>query len=67
MEVEYVSRECFASWWAAEKQRELTVGDSVLGEVIIDDQRVLPVVTEVLTHCGAGEGRDKLQGCCRCG
>jgi hypothetical protein len=39
----------------------LTVSDSLLGQVIEDDQGVLSVVTEVLSHGGTGEGSKVLQ------
>lgn len=33
-----------------EKEGHLTVGDSLLGEIVVDDESVLSVVTEPFTH-----------------
>src|SRR2546422_6292174 len=45
----------------AQEQRELPVRHCLLGEVVIDDERVLAVVAEVLAHRHAGVGREELQ------
>ena len=39
----------------------LAVGHSLLGQVIVEDNGVLAVVTEVLSNRGAGVGREELQ------
>jgi len=39
----------------------LTVGDGLLGQVVVDDNSVLAVVTEPLTHGAASERSDVLQ------
>lgn len=48
-------------WWTTEKQRHLTVGNGLLGQIVVDDDGVLAVVTEPLTHGATGERSDVLQ------
>ena len=43
-----------------EKERHLTVGDGLLGQIVVDNDGVLSVVTEPFTHRGTGEGSDVL-------
>ena len=57
MEIEDVARIRLAARRAAEQQRELAVRDGLLGEVVVDDERVLPVVAEVLAHGHEGRGQ----------
>ena len=45
-----------------EEQGQLPVGHGVLGEVVVDDQAVLPGVEEILAHGGPGKGGDILHG-----
>lgn len=40
----------------------LTVGDGLLGKVIVEDDSVLPVVAEVLSDRGSGVRREELKG-----
>jgi hypothetical protein len=61
VEVEHVARVRLAARRAAEEQRHLAVRDGLLGEIIVDDQRVAAVVAEVLGHGDAGVRRDELQ------
>ncbi len=56
MEVEDVARIRFAAWRTTEQERDLAVAGGVLGEIVVDDQSVLAVVAEVLSHGGGGEG-----------
>ena len=46
---------------SSQQQGHLTVGDGLLGQVVKDDQGVLAVVTEVLSHGGTREGSQVLQ------
>ena len=61
VQVEDVAGERLAAGGAAQQQRELAVGGGLLGEVVVDDQRVALGVAEVLAHRAAGVGRDVLQ------
>ena len=45
---------------AAQQQRNLAVGPGLLGQVVVDDQRVLAAVAEVFAHGAAGIRRDEL-------
>ena len=60
MQVEDVARVGLAARRAAQQQRHLPVGVGVLGQVVVDDQRVLAFVEEVLAHRAAGVGRHEL-------
>src|SRR5829696_308592 len=46
MQVEDVTRIRFAAWWAPKEQHHLSVGDGVLGEVVVDKERILATVHE---------------------
>mmetsp|Transcript_1011 Transcript_1011/g.2676 ORF Transcript_1011/g.2676 Transcript_1011/m.2676 type:complete len:604 (+) Transcript_1011:439-2250(+) len=61
VEVEDVTRERLASGGTAEEQGHLAVRHGLLGEVIVDDERVHAVVAEVLGDGGAGVGREELE------
>ena len=41
-----------------EKQRHLTVGNGLLGQIVVDDKSVLAVVTEPLSHGATSERSD---------
>src|SRR5207302_5309915 len=61
VQVEDVAREGLPARRTAEEERELTVGDGVLGEVVVDDEGVLSAVAEELAHGDAGVGGEELQ------
>ena len=61
MQVEDVAGVGLAARRAAEQQRHLAIGPGVLGEVVVDDQRVAAVLHELLAHGGAREWRDVLE------
>ena len=67
MQVEDVAREGFAAGWPAEQERELPVRVGLLRQVVVDDQRVLAPVEEVLRHGAPGERRDPLDRRCLSG
>ena len=60
VQVEDVAGIGFAARRAAQQQRHLPVGDGLLGEIVIDDQRMHAVVAEILAHGAAGERRQVL-------
>ena len=60
VEIEDVAGIGLAAWRTAEQQRDLAIAGGVLGEVVVDDQRVPAVVAEVLAHRGGGEGSEVL-------
>ncbi len=61
MQVEHVARIGFAARRAAQQQRHLTIGNSLLREIVINDQAVHAVVAEEFAHGGAGVRREVLQ------
>ena len=60
MQVEDVARVCLTTRRAAQQQRHLAVRVRVLGQVVVDAQRVLALVEEVLAHRDAGVRRHVL-------
>ena len=61
MQVENVAGIGLPARGALQKKAQGPVGDGVLGEVVIDDEDVLPLVHEVLPQGRGGVGRDILQ------
>ena len=61
MQVEHVARVRLAARRAAQQQRQLAVGDRLLRQIVVDDERVAAAVAEVLGHRDAGVGREELQ------
>ena len=45
-----LSRVGLTPWWTTEQQRHLTIGDSLLGEIVVDDDGVFFIITEPLTY-----------------
>jgi len=62
VEVENVTGVSLTSGGTTEKEGHLTVGNGLLGQIVVDDQGVLAVVTEPLADGGTGEGSDVLKG-----
>ena len=62
VQVENVTGVGLTSGGTTEQQRHLTVGNGLLGQIIVDDDGVAAVVTEPLTHGAASEGSNVLQG-----
>ena len=62
MEIEHVAGIRLATRGAFEDEGHLAVSDGLLGEVIVNDERIHAVVHEPLTHCCAGERREILRG-----
>lgn len=57
----YVTGVSFTTRGSSKKQRHLSVGNGLLGQVIVDDQSVLAVVTEPLAHSATREGSKVLE------
>src|SRR5690606_11768710 len=62
VEIEHVARVGFASRRTTQQQGNLAISHSLLGQIVIHDQRVFTAVAEVLTHGAASVGRQVLQG-----
>ena len=63
MKVENISGISFATGWATKNQGHLTIGNSLLGKVIEDNQDVLTLVHEILGESTSGVGSEELVGC----
>src|SRR5690606_16789967 len=50
VEIEHVAWVRFASWRTAQQQGDLAVGNSLLGQIVINDQSVFAAVAEVFAH-----------------
>lgn len=61
VQVENVTGVGLTSGRTTEEERHLTVGNSLLGQIVEDDDGVLAVVTEPLTHGGGSERSDVLE------
>mmetsp|Transcript_30575 Transcript_30575/g.81834 ORF Transcript_30575/g.81834 Transcript_30575/m.81834 type:complete len:482 (+) Transcript_30575:537-1982(+) len=62
VEVEHVARVGLTARGPAQQQGHLAVRDRLLGQVIVEDDRVLARVAKVLRHGAASVGRQELQG-----
>ena len=62
VQVEYVSGVCLASGRSAQQQRHLAVRPCVLGEVVVDDERVFALIHEVLGHGATSVWSEILHG-----
>src|SRR5690606_6237813 len=61
VQVEHVARVRFTARRTAQQQRHLAVGPGLLGQVVIDDERIFAAIAEVFAHRAAGIGCDVLQ------
>jgi len=61
VEVEDITWVGFAAGWATEEEGHLTVGDGLLGQVIVEDHGMLAVVAEELSHGGSGVWGEELE------
>ena len=61
MEIKYVAGVRLAAGGALEQQAHRTVGDGVLGQVVVDDEHVFALIHEVLRKRAAAVRREVLQ------
>jgi hypothetical protein len=61
VKVENISGVSLTSRRTTEKKRHLTVSNSLLGKIIVEDDSMLSVVTEVLSHGSSGVRSKKLK------
>ena len=62
MEIEDITGVGLTTGGASQEERHLSVGDGLLGEIVVDDQGVLAVVSEVLADGTARVGSQELEG-----
>src|SRR5579862_6008593 len=61
VQIKHITRIRLAPRWAANDQRDVAIGVGVLGEIIIDDQRVASALHDLFAHRAPCEGRQILQ------
>ena len=62
MQVEDITWVGLTTGGSSEEEGHLTVGDGLLGQIVVDDEGVLGVVTEELTDGTTGVGGQELEG-----
>jgi hypothetical protein len=62
VEIEHITGVSLTTWGTSKEERHLTVSDSLLGQIVVDDKAVHAVVTEVLTNSTAGVRGQELEG-----
>ena len=60
VEIKHVARIRFAAGRTLQNERHLAIRDGVLGQIVVNDQRVHAVVHEPFAHRRAGERREIL-------
>ena len=60
VQIKDIPWERFAARRPAQQQRNLPIGNRVLGKIVINDQRVLAIIAEVFAHRRAGIRRHEL-------
>ena len=64
MQIEHVARISLTSRWTSNQQRHLTISSGLFRQVIVKDNRMHTVVTEIFTHSCSGVRGNKLQWSC---
>jgi hypothetical protein len=62
MEIKDITRVGFSSWGSSKQQGHLSVGDGLFRKIVIYNEGVLSVVTEVLTNGAGGVRGQELKG-----
>jgi len=62
VQIEHITGVSFTTWGTSQKERHLTVSDGLLGQIVIDDETVHAVVTEVFTNSATGVRSQELEG-----
>ena len=62
MEIEHISWVGLSAWGSSQQQGHLSVGNGLLGQVVVDDQSVHSVVSEVFSNGASRVGSEELQG-----
>ena len=61
VEIEDITRVSLTTWWSSEEERHLSISDGLLGKIVVDDESVLAVVSEVLTNGTGGVRSQELK------
>ena len=62
VQIEDITGVSFTTWGTSQKERHLTVSDGLLGQIVIDDETVHTIVTEVFTDSATGVRSQELKG-----
>ena len=62
MEVKHITWISLSSWRPSQKKRHLSVGYSLLWKIIIDDEGMLPIVSEIFSNCTSRIWGQELKG-----
>ena len=63
MQIEHITRVGFAARRTTQQQRNLAIGPSLLGQIVVNDQGIFTDVTEVFAHRATGVRGDELHSC----
>jgi len=63
MEIEDISWIGLSAWWSSEKEGHLSVGDGLLGKIVIDDESVLGSISEVFSNSASRIRSQELKWC----
>jgi len=63
VEIEHITWISLTTWGTSKQQGHLTVSDSLLGEIVVNNQTVHAIVTEVLTDSATGVRGQELERC----
>jgi hypothetical protein len=61
VKIEDITWVSFTTWGTSEKQRHLTVSDGLLGKIVVDNETVHSVITEVFANSAARIWSEELQ------
>ena len=61
MEIEDVSWVGLSSWRSSQKEGHLSVSDGLLGQIVVDDETVLSVISEELSDSASGVRSQELK------
>ena len=62
VQVEHITGVSLSAGGSSQKEGHLSVGDGLLGEIVVDDEGVLAVVSEELTNSATGVRGQELEG-----
>jgi len=61
VQVEYITWVGLSSWWSSEEKGHLSVGNGLLGQIVVHDESVSSVISEPLAHGAARVWREVLK------
>ena len=62
MQIKHITRVSLSAGRSSQQQGHLSVSNSLLGEIVINDQTVLSVISEVFSDSTSGVGGQELEG-----